>query len=883
MPRIPGLRRLFRLAASRTRADADEIDDELSFHVESRVDELVALNVSREDARALALRELGDWNRYRGDCLTIDHEFARERRMRDFVGSLSADLRYGARTLRAEPAFSVVAVVTLALGIGATTSVFSVVSGVVLRPLPYANAERIVHVGERNLSRPGPGGTTSYENFEDWRRLSRSFQAIGIVSNFSPTMTGRGDPERVGVALVSAGVFDVFHLRPILGRPIVAADNYPSSAPVAILSFDFWRTKFGADSNVLGKTVMLNFTPVTIVGVLPPSFVGTGRLARPMWGNIANSNDGRGGRSKDVYALLRPGVTAVQAQSEMTQIAARLAALYPNDNKGETVIVDPLADLVIGDVRRPLFMLLGASFVVLLIACANLSNLLLARGISRGRELAVRAALGASRPRIARQLLTESLLLATLGSLGGILIATSVIKLLTTLGPAVFQTRPPAMSASVLIIAIALSAITTLVFGLVPALRLAPRNPQLALRDGGTRVTGGHGGRTRATLAVTQLSLAVVLLSISALVIKSFARVLQVEPGIRGDHLLTMSVTLPQARYDSLKSTIFYRQLAERLVRTPGVAGVAVTSLVPFGGDFDRVHVSKIAGEPDRVGADAATGDRYVVSPSYFATMGVRLLRGRLPEATDLADAPSICVVDDVFARRTFGSREAIGQRMQIPGRPDYATIVGVVTHVKTYGLDAESPGQIYLSNEQYPWRWSSVVVRTTSQPLLLAQTVARAVHDIDADQPVADVASMDDLMADLLRARRFTLTVLSAFAVVAITLASIGLYGVVAYGVTQRRREFGVRLALGARRGQIARLVVFEGGRIAAIGALIGAAGALGAGRFISSLLFEVSPHDAVALVTVALGLVAVALLACLLPAHRATTVDAAEVLRGP
>jgi putative ABC transport system permease protein len=304
--------------------------------------------------------------------------------------------------------------------------------------------------------------------------------------------------------------------------------------------------------------------------------------------------------------------------------------------------------------------------------------------------------------------------------------------------------------------------------------------------------------------------------------------------------------------------------------------------LVPFSGDYDRVGISKILGRPERVGAASADGDRYVVSPAYFATMGIRLLRGRLLTTADRVDTPIICVVDEVFARHTFGSDDPIGQRMQIPGRKDYAEIVGVVTHVKTYGLDVESPGQIYISNEQYPWRYSSIVLRTVREPLLSMPAVVRAVHQLDPDQPVSNVAAMDRLMDELLRARRFTLTLLSAFALVAITLAAIGLYGVVAYGVTQRRREFGVRMALGAQRRQIARMILFEGGRIAVIGALLGAAGALAVSRFVSSLLFEVNARDATVFTVVALELVGVAMLACVVPAHRATTVDAAEVLRG-
>jgi predicted permease len=884
MPRIPGLKRFFRLADTRRQLDLSSIDDELRFHIDSRVDELTATGMREPDARTQAEREFGDWRRYYTDCVDIDSRHNRELHMRELLESVWSDLTHAARSLRSQPGFAVVAITTLALGIGATTSVFSAVDGVLLRPLPYVNANRIVHIGEQEISKPGRGVNTSFENYEDWTRRSTSFSALGIVNNASPTLTGRGDPERVQVARVSSGLFDVFGVRMHLGRPITASDNLRGANLVAVMRFDYWRSRFGGDSSIVGQSIMLNSVPALVVGVMQQGFSGPDRLDRPLWTNfISSPQDGRGGRSKEVYGLLRPGVTVAQAQAEMTRVAADLATLYPQENQGETVIVDPLATRATAAVARPLYMLLGASFVVLLIACANLSNLLLARGASRSREIAVRSALGAGRRRIARQLLTESLLLAALGATIGVAIAAAVSRLLVAFGPALFAARPPALSGSVLAASVGLSVLTAIAFGLLPAWRMAPRDPQSALRDAGARVVGTR-APLRTSLAMTQLSLAVVLLSASALVVKSFARVLRVEPGIQRDHLLTVSLVLPFAGYDSLKSTLFYSQVAARLKQLPGIRDVATTSLVPFGGSYDRVGISQIAGEPDRIGAARANGDRYVVSPSYFSTMGVRLVRGRLLGETDRAESPTVCLVDEVFASRTFGTTDVIGRQMKIPGpsRPDFATIVGVVTHVKTYGLDTESPGQIYLTNEQFPWRWSLLVVRTTGDPMLATTNVTRVVHELDANQPVSSFATMDTLMSELLRGRRFILMLLSSFAVVAIALAAIGLYGVVAYGVSQRRREFGVRMALGAQRREIGRMILAEGGRIAAAGVLVGGLGALATGRFIAAFLFEVKAHDAGVFASVSVGLIAIALLACVVPAHRATTVDAAEVLRG-
>jgi len=474
------------------------------------------------------------------------------------------------------------------------------------------------------------------------------------------------------------------------------------------------------------------------------------------------------------------------------------------------------------------------------------------------------------------------LLLAVVGSVCGVLIAALATKYLVAMGPTVFATRPPALDLRVLGAAIVLSATTTILFGLLPALRAAPRDPQATLRATSSRVSGGHTARTRSALAVVQLSLAVVLLSASAMVVKSFARVLRIDPGIRGDHLLTMSVNLPRSRYDSSKSTLFYGQLRERLEAIPGVRAAAFTSVVPFGGNMDRIAVTRIAGEPERTGSEAPEADRYIVSPNYFGTMGVRLVRGRLLGPEDRYDAPVVCVVDEVFARRTWGGRDPIGKQMKLPLRTELATIVGVVTHVKTYGLDVESPGQIYMSHVQYPYRWSSMVVRTVGDPTPFARTAARVVHEMDRDQPISDVRTMDELMGSLLRSRQFTLTLLAAFATVAVTLAVVGLYGVIAYGASQRRREFGIRVALGAQHGQIARMVVGEGGRIAMLGALIGVAGAMAMSRVLASLLFEVNPRDAGVLGFVSVTLIGVAMLACVVPARRATQVDAAEVLRG-
>jgi putative ABC transport system permease protein len=875
---ISGLRRFFRHERS-------DIGLEIAFHIETRADDLARLGIDRAQAYQQALAEFGDVKRYQNETARIDRERAREVRMKELVQSVASDLAFAARTLRRAPGFTVVAVLTLALGVGATVAVFSAVSGAILRPLPFSNAARIVHVGEREAGQPGMGSTTSADNAYDWQRMSTSFSAFGLYRTFSMTLTGAGEPTRIDVAEVTPGMFEVFGVRPALGRGIVHADTGVGVLTVAnaVVSHDFWRARLGADPNAIGREIQMNFNPVRIVGVLPAGFHGPQRLDRPIWINFVNdTTEGRSARSKNVFALLKPGVTRQQAQAEMTAIARQLEERYPRFNKDMTVAVDDASRLVYGDVQRPLFLLLGASLLVLLIACANISNLLVARGVARGREVAVRVALGAARSRIARQMLTESFVLATLGSLLGVGIAFAAVKTIGAVGPEVFETRPPVVDGRVLAAALALTLVSTFLFGLLPALRST--RPQLyqTLRQSGG-VAGG-GSRTRGLLALAQFALAVMLLSSSALVLKSFARVMNVEPGVRTENVLYGDVWLPRARYDSGRSTAFYEQLEQRLLATPGVRGVGFASQVPLSGNFDRIGISRISGLPELSGSAAPEGDRYIVNPGYFKTMGVRLLAGRLLSPEDRFESTPVAVVDSVFAKRlaTTAGRDVIGLTMKLPAREDMATIVGVVSHVKTYGLDVTSPGQIYMSNAQYRWRWLSVLVKTAGDAASFAPTLGRVVREVDADQPVSNVTTIDRALDRLLRQRRFTVTLLAAFASVAIVLAAIGLYGVIAYGVTQRRRELGVRIALGAPAQAIGRMVVAEGGRIALVGTIIGGVAALASGRVLSTLLFEVEPTDPIVFIGVGLSLIGVAVLACLVPARRAMRVDAAEVLRG-
>ena len=875
-------RRYFRLDLRRgAQLDAD-IDAELKFHVESRIDDLVARGVRSDVARETAIREFGDLQRITRACRGIGRQRERDMRIKEWLDSVVADVAFGWRSLRRAPAFAAVAVVTLALGIGATSAIFSVVSAVLLRALPYAEASRIVHLGEHNRNDAHRSATTSTPNYEDWRRRSRSFAAIGIYDGWSPVLTGRGDPARLSASDVSASVFDVLRIAPVLGRPILPSDNQAGAASVVLLSHGLWQQRFASDSGVVGQTITLQGRPMQIIGVLPAGLRLPRELDGQLWGNfVPDPRDTRGSRSKDVIARIKPGVTLERVRAEMGTIAAQLEKAYPDDNEGMLVRVDPLRDLFVGSVREPLFLLMSASLLVLLIACANLSALLVSRGVARTREFAVRAALGAGAGRAVRQLLTESLLLAVLGGIAGLALAYGATRWLVAFAPEVVREEPVGLDARVLAFTMTVTLGAGFLFGLVPAFRTARVDLQLALKEG-ARGSRGAGARLRAGLVVAQLALAVALLADAGLLLKSFGRLQRVEPGIRPERLLTFSLDLPRVRYPELIDlTAFFARLERELASRPGVTSVAVASILPFQDDFDRITV-EVEGAAPLKGGNLPEGDRYMISPGYFGAMGIPLREGRLFTDSDRYEAPPVVVIDEVFARRVFPNGSAIGRRMKVSGRDSLATIVGIVGHVKQYGLDRSSGGQIYMSQIQFPWRWMNLAVRTTGDPAAFARTARTVIASLDPGLAMYGVATMDQLMAKLSQGRRFVLVLIGLFAGVAIVMAAVGLYGVIAYSVTQRRHEIGIRVALGARLADIARLVLRQGTALTMAGVVLGLGAALAGGRLVAGMLFGVSARDPEVFVAVAALLAAVALLASYVPARRAAAVDPVEVLRG-
>jgi putative ABC transport system permease protein len=882
MGRSSGFRRYLRLDLRRAARLDDDIAAELRFHVESRVEELVARDVRADVARETALREFGDLQRITSACRDIGRQRERDMRIKGWLDSVADDVAFGWRSLRRAPGFAVVAVLLLALGIGATSAMFSVVSAVLLRALPYEDADRIVHIGEHARNDPQRTTTTSTPNYEDWRRLSRSFAAMGIYDGWSPVLTGRGDPVRLSASDVSASVFDVLRVSPALGRAILPSDNEPGAAAVVLLAHGLWQERFGGRPGVVGTTVILQGRPMVVVGVLPAGLRLPRELDGQLWGNfIRDTADGRGARSKDVIARLKPRVTLEQARGEMRALAAQLEKAYPDDNEGMTVRIDPFRDLFVGGVRQPLLLVMAASILVLLVACSNLSALLVARGVARTREFAVRAALGAGTGRAVRQLLTENSLLALLGGTAGLALAYVATSGLLALAPEVVRNEKIGLDGRVLAFTAVMTLGAGIVFGLVPAVRTARVDLQASLKEG-ARGARGAGTRLRAWLVIGQLALAVALVADAGLLLKSFARLQEVEPGIRPHGLLTFSLDLPRARYpERSQLSAFFARLETELSSRVGVRSVAVGSILPFQDTFDRISV-EIEGPPPLRGGNLPEADRYIVNRSYFSAMGIPLRTGRVFTGTDRYETPLVAVIDEVFARRTFPRGDAIGRRMKLPGRDSLATIVGIVGHVKHYGLDRESGGQIYMSYVQYPWRWMNLAVRTASEPLTFAPTARRVIGSLDPALAMYGIGTMDQLMGKLSQGRRFVLILIGAFAGVAIVMAAVGLYGVIAYSVTQRRQEIGIRVALGARVADVTRLVLGQGAALALAGVVLGLGAAIAGGRFVAGLLFGVSARDPFVFISVATLLGVVALGASLAPARRAAAMDPAEVLRG-
>jgi predicted permease len=790
------------------------------------------------------------------------------------------------RRLRQAPGFTLVAVATLALGIGATSAIFTVVNAVLLRPLPFPEADRLVRVAQVWKGRPV---VYSPPNFLDVLAQASSFSGLAAIDGGGLTLTGRGAPVRLDGAEVSASFFDVLRVPPLHGRGFVTGENEPGRTRVAVLGHPLWRDRFGADPGVVGRTVSLNREPYEVVGVAPPGFryPEDAELWTPMEYDERFRVNSRGAWYLTVVGRLRDGATVDGARQEVSTIAARLAQAHPADNEGVGGTVIPLLDATVGESRLALLVLLGAVSLVLLVACVNVANLLLARISARETELAVRAALGAGRGRLVRQLLTESLLLALLGGAAGLGLAVLVVDGLVALEPqGLPRLGEVSVNRAVAGFAAALSLVTTVLFGAFPALQTSRRATAQALRQGSRGILSGGRGGLRGGLVVGQIALAMVLLAGSALLLRSFARLRGVDPGFRTENALGFRVSLPDSAYpEDAQRLSFHDELQGRLEALPGVRSVGAVAGLPLGGS--RFNISfTVAGRPEVPPAQQPTMEVRMATPGYFRTLGIPVRRGRGFTAADGPAAPPVVVLSAAAVRRFFPDEEPIGRTIRLGlgrgrGRRAGGEVVGIVGDVKELGLAADSPPEIYLPYAQFPVQSMDVVLRTEVAPRSLAAVAVRVVHDLDPDLPVARVATLDEVLARSVSEPRFYALLLGSFAAMALFLAALGLFGVMSYAVAQRTRELAVRLALGAGRDTLLRMVLREALVLGAVGVALGLAGALLLSRAIASMLFSLAPRDPVTLGGVALLLLATAPLASYLPARRATRVDPVIALR--
>ncbi|MEO5960158.1 MAG: ABC transporter permease [Opitutaceae bacterium] len=796
-----------------------------------------------------------------------------------------SDLRLAVRQLAKSPGFTAVAILTLALGIGACTALFSIVNAVLLRPPPFSHVDQLTVIWETNaqqgVKREGPSGP----DFYDWREQSRSFQDLAALELGSGTVTGLGEPRQIPAMRVTTNVFSMLNVRPALGRLFAPEDGRGGRQAFVIVTHDFWQRALGGDPQIVGKSVMIDLIPYQVIGVLGRDFWGPVQsdLFVPWPDDELRLQRGRLAHDLGVIGRLKPGVTAAQAESELNSIHARLRVAHP-ELAGWGVTLVPMQTVMTEYLRPALLALLGAVAFLLLIACTNVANLLLVRAVGRSREVAVRAALGASRWRLLRQFLTESLVLGLAAGVLGILLASWGVSLLSALVPATVPIPDAAAEVTlrafeidgrVLAFSLVVSLLTGILFGLAPAVHALKTDLIEALKQG-TRTASGGGRRLREALLVAEVALALILLAGAGLTLKSFSRLQHADLGFRADHLLTLEMELPtDSRYRTTREqSAFFSRVLEQATALPGVTSAALTSILPLHNQDSRARFL-IEHGPALPPNERLQADERFVSPGYFETMGVALKRGRLLDARgrDDANAPFVGLVDEALARRFFGDEDPIGRRLLF--RNTHIEIVGIVGDVKHAGADREARPTIYLSFLQSPVSRMNLVLRTAGDPGSLAASAKRAIWSIDRDQPIYRVETMETVVAGATSAPRLTLSLLGVFAVVALGLAAVGIYGVMAYSVSQRTHEIDIRMALGARADDVLAHILRQGMTVVALGLATGLAATLALGQLAQAMLYQTSPRDPVTLIAIAALLAAVALLACWLPARRATKVD--------
>jgi putative ABC transport system permease protein len=868
-----------------------DLDQEIRDHIEIATQENIDRGMSPEEARYAALRKFGNVTRVKEDV--------REVWSLVWLEQLLQDIRLGLRQLRKNPGFATVAILTLALGIGANTAIFSVINSVLLRPLPYYDLDRLVMVWENNSQHPNPHNTVSPPNFLDWQNRNTVFSDISFIFDERGNLTGSGDPEEVVVQNVSTNFFPLLGVNLLLGPGFTAENGQSGHDNVVILSYGLWKERFAGDPAIIDKPIVLNGHPLTVVGVAPKNFqwfIKDGSLtgARPqMWTPFvvpqAFHQHKQMGRFMTVVARLKPGVTHSQAQTEMSTIASQLEQEDPDFDGHWGVNVVSLREQSSGDLRPALLVLFGAVTFVLLVACANLSSLLLARAASREREMAIRTAIGAGRWRIARQLLLESLLLALIGGVVGVALAVWGTNALLVASPAnLLDLRSVSLDFRVLSFAVAATLLAGLLFGFLPSYISAHSQVSETLKEGGRGSSSANRRAfARKAFVVAQLGLALVLLTGSGLLIRSFVRLIGVDPGFDTGHLLIFKVTLPQSRYGTDQSCItFFQQLLARVSAVPGIRSASMESFPPLTGLGAATGVH-ILSQPSLALSDLPVANVRVIGPNYFATMSVPLRAGRIFNTQELAEEKHVAIINQAFAEKYLHGVNPLGQKAVIYMKSDAESesqpseIVGVVGDVHQLGLDAAPEPTIYWPHPELVMSGMTILVRTSNDPLALLSTIRNQLQQLDRELPMSAVATMDQLLADSLSRARFTMLLLGIFALVALVLAAVGVYGLIAYSVTQRTQELGIRMAIGAQRRDVLRLVLEQGTRLTLLGVAVGVLAALALSRLLGGLLFGVSATDPLTFAGVAGLLAVVALLACFVPARRATRVDPMVALR--
>jgi putative ABC transport system permease protein len=815
------------------------------------------------------------------------------------MSTLLQDIRYGLRMLAKAPGFTVIAVLTLALGIGANTALFSIVNGVLLNPLPFPHPEQLVTLHE---SKPNfPTGSISYPNFRDWQKENHTFSGMAIARGFNFNLTGNGPAEQIRGGFVSSDFFQVLGVKPAIGRLLAPGEDQIGAAPVALLGGGFWKRKFAGSPAILGKNIALDGKDYRVIGVIPANYdlnlpnlrVSDVYVPIGQWDIPWLKNRGAGLGIHGV-GRLKPGVTPAQAQADMDSLTRALAAAYPSDDKDVGASMIPLREQLLGKVQPFLLVLLGAVGFVLLIACVNVANLLLARSTARAREFAVRAALGASKTRLIRQVVTESILLAIVGGASGLLVAEwGTQAALSALPAAIPRTGSIHIDGRVLLFTMAASLLAGLIFGLVPALRLSQMNPQTALQSGG-RGSSGARHRAQSVFVVMETAMALVLLIGAGLMIRSLARLWGVNPGFNANNVMAFGLSLPpsftHASADAIRADL--RQIDDRMKSVPGIKAVSLSfASFPMAGDDEQLFWFE--GQPKPTSqSDMNWALRYVIEPGYLQAMEISLERGRFFTEQDNEHAPLVAVVDDVFAQKFFGNQNPIGKRINLQGPNKPAEIIGIVGHVRHWGLDSDDSealrAQIYLPYMQLgdddlalvPPGTTSVV-RYSGSATAVFNALRNSLQKMNPDNVVYGAQTMDDIIARSLATRRFSMMILAIFAALALLLAAIGIYGVISYVAGQRTHEIGVRMALGAQQREILQLILGQAARVALIGVAIGLGAAFALTRLMSSLLYGVKATDPLTFAAVAVLLILVALAACYIPARRAMRVDPMVALR--